>query len=195
MANTNWSLLAGGAALGVVGGFVLALQWNDDVAPAVRPPAAASAAPDPAVVQAIEAQAKRISELEAELERLSATVRDLTRALRELTAARTGAAPAGRVLPWLPPGSLEVAKAWYAERIAGSIQALAARAEAPEATDDAKHGWAVQAKREGEQLQSLRRVTSESQFAAWLQSTGHGERVPSREELAAAARRLSEQHK
>jgi hypothetical protein len=195
MANTNWSLLAGGAALGVVGGFVLALQWNDDVVPAVRPPAAAAAAPDPAVVQAIEAQAKRIGELEAELERLSATVRDLTRALRQVTADRAGAAPGGRLLPWLPAGALEVAKAWYAERIAASIQALATQAEAPDAADDAKRGWALQAKREGEQLQSLRRVTTEPQFAAWLQSTGRGERVPSRDELAAAARRLTEQGK
>jgi len=186
-------VLAGGAALGVVGGFLIATSWQEPVSMPAGPaiPAPVSR-PHPDVVKALDVQTQRILKLEAEVERLSQTVRELSRALRAATDADgAGAAPTGPTLPWLPLGALEVAKAWYAERIAGSIQALAAKA-AGDATDDQKRAWAAQAKREADQLQTLRKVITETQFAQWLQSTGHGERVPTRDELAATAAKLKQ---
>lgn len=203
MANAGWSLAAGGAALGVAAGFFIATTWSGDRAPTVPIPgggatgAQAPAGPNPDVVKALETQAARIKQLEASQEKLSVTVRELTRALREATEAGGGRAPAAPsgTLPWLPAGALEVAKAWYVQRIAASIQELAKRAETSKANEAQKRAWAEQGKREAAQLQSLRSVISESQFAAWLQSTGHGERVPTKAELEATARALAAQPK
>lgn len=190
MANGGWSLAAGGAALGVAAGFVMATTWSGARTPTVPIPGVS--APHPDLVPALEAQAARITQLEHSQEQLSETVRQLTRALREATDAGDARTPAGP-LPWLPPGALAVAKAWYVQRLAASIQALAAHAAAAEPGADTtqKRAWAEQGRREAAQLQALRSVTSEGQFAAWLQSTGHGERVPTKDELEATATQLA----
>ncbi len=216
-ANAGWSMLAGGVALGVIAGFMVALRWQDTGPLGARPSSSgvrqAGAEPNTAVVQALEAQAARVTRLESDVEKLSATVADLTRALRAATDGQADAAgPASSALPWLPFGALDVAKAWYAERIHASIQSLATQAENAEAattattdatdaadatatTDAQKRAWAEQANAEAAHLRSLRQVVTESQFARWLQSTGHGERVPSRAELTATAAALQQRPK